>query len=384
MSYQVCGECNTSYSGSSCHVCAMQGSIRDQTAALLSAQEVESRRQDDRAAVLATAMRTATENQRENLAQAWRIQAEAKVQRAYELYQAELYDETLQLITQALEQDPGNLQGCLVAALAYERKGNQDAALVFYRKQIALLRVEPYADSLQWPHLVLRGLPEVKDLRNEFSDAVCSLAVGGRWADEDVTNFVSNLVSARMAGTALVVIRMAVGRRPSIALYGYWLDVTLQGEDVIEALRRHLETDDYAMQNSFLNEYYHLMSGKSQFSSESLVNIRDSIRDSYNAWLPQRRQCVRLLAQQQARAQSGLPSAAIGCLTAFLGLSIIAGILTIFTSLFTASLISFFAALACGSLVYVKVRKAMIVQKEASLHTQFQADEARWGQVANG
>ena len=382
MSERVCGTCGNSYRGSACPVCAVQESIRQQTAALLAAQELESRRQDERAAALTTEMKVAAEKQRESLAQAWRIQAEAKVKRASELFQAQLDDEALQLVTQALEQDPGNLHAYIIAAWIQERR-DEGKALHFYRKQISLLRAEPYTDNVRWPQLVLRSLPQKQEIMNELSHTICSLAPEGYWGRGDSSGLISGLIEVGLCDAAIAVIQAAIQRQPSMKLYGYWLDITGGDELAIVSLRNYFTVSDYEKQNDLLREFHALATQPIPPQRSSLDVIKEIIKNFYDDyWKPQRDQVLRQKARQQARSQSVLLALGGGFVVWWIGLNLLSSVLVrLGVSNGCSLFLGFTAAVAGAVFIFVMIQRKMASAQETRLLEKALAEEAKWGLV---
>ena len=80
-------------------------------AALQAQMLMEDAAEEHRAAVAQS-----VEQHRQNTANAWRLEAQSKCDRARTLYDSGLINESLRLALQALEQDPGNINAALLAA----------------------------------------------------------------------------------------------------------------------------------------------------------------------------------------------------------------------------------------------------------------------------
>ncbi|MGO9269471.1 MAG: hypothetical protein ACLQOO_04300 [Terriglobia bacterium] len=124
------------------------------------------------------AIEEAAEQHRTTTANAWKLQAEAKSERAYALYQSGMFEEAYKLAVQSIEQDPGNLDGFWVAASSLlssqfgkgqtrrePRIAEQfDRARPYLEKQIQLLNLSEYRSSPRFFVQVLDLLSIQRDL----------------------------------------------------------------------------------------------------------------------------------------------------------------------------------------------------------------------------
>src|SRR5579859_3090068 len=126
MSRSTCWTCGNSYDGVQCPVCARNRQHEEQieaTERVAEAMERAAQQQAEQAARQEEllerqreAVEEAAERHRTTTANAWKLQAEAKSERAYTLYQSGMFEEAHRLAVQSIEQDPGNLDGFWVAA----------------------------------------------------------------------------------------------------------------------------------------------------------------------------------------------------------------------------------------------------------------------------
>jgi tetratricopeptide (TPR) repeat protein len=80
------------------------------------------------------------EEERRTVAESWKLQAQAKAERADQLVGAGLNKEAITLYQEAIQQDPGNLGAYQGIASAFHQLGNDNQAREFVCKQISLLQ----------------------------------------------------------------------------------------------------------------------------------------------------------------------------------------------------------------------------------------------------
>jgi hypothetical protein len=112
---------------------AQERLAEEQTRALRHAAEVQRR-----------ALQDAAEQQRRTIAEAWRIQAQEKIKRALELYEAGLYGEAATLCKDAVAQDPSSFYGYVAAAQCHVKVNSMDAK-AYAGKVVQLLRTARYS-----------------------------------------------------------------------------------------------------------------------------------------------------------------------------------------------------------------------------------------------
>jgi tetratricopeptide (TPR) repeat protein len=93
------------------------------------------------------ALAEAAAEQKKTISEAWRHQAQARTDRASELYNAGMYEEALQLLREAIHQDPGNIEPYIIASQVLESKDSILEARSYSEKQIALLNTTEYSHS---------------------------------------------------------------------------------------------------------------------------------------------------------------------------------------------------------------------------------------------
>ena len=148
-----CHQCGTIHDGWSCPICSVKEKIeestKEQQQAIEESLEEEGRMLEEQSeaigsAILAAQMEmeyalkeTAAKHQK-TTSEAWKLQSEAKADRAYELYKANLYEEATKLCFGAISQDPGNIRAYRFAAWSFEKLGQHKKAIELLKKQINL------------------------------------------------------------------------------------------------------------------------------------------------------------------------------------------------------------------------------------------------------
>jgi hypothetical protein len=122
--------------------------VREEEAESLAWQaEIQAQEQAERLEQIA---RRATEGQRRIAEQAareqeriaataWQVEAQAKIARGFQLLKAGLFDDAIQLLRRATEEDPGNWAGHVTLAVAFWKGGDESRGLEEFRKSVVLL-----------------------------------------------------------------------------------------------------------------------------------------------------------------------------------------------------------------------------------------------------
>lgn len=222
MSRTICSTCGTSYEGWNCPSCydARLRREADDRAAERMAEEHEATRRSYHEAAdrMERAHAQAAREHTQAIANSWKLEANAKADRAYDLYRAHLYEDAITLARQAFQQDPGNLSAYKTAAWSLKELGDSESAKPLYSKQLALLDTPDYREYELSFATVLAGLPsdgalldKAKALFNRLlptwrldDDAHYLLQqIIGRLWPEEVASLVARL-SARSSGANLI------------------------------------------------------------------------------------------------------------------------------------------------------------------------------------
>lgn len=123
------------------------------------------------------AMAQAAEDIEKSISNQWILQSRKKVEKAEELLRAGLVPESLKLCSDAMSQDPSNMDSYIVASVAYGLVNETEKSKECLRKTIYLLRTSEYKSDVQ-PYLgVLENILESEykgDLIPDFLEALKS------------------------------------------------------------------------------------------------------------------------------------------------------------------------------------------------------------------
>lgn len=214
----VCSTCGTSYEGwkcPSCYAAERDARLREQadariTERMAEEQEATRRAYHESARRMERASAQAAREHTHAIANSWKLEADAKADRAYDLYRAELYEDAIALARQAFQQDPGNLSAYKTAAWSLEKLGDSEGAKPLYVKQLALLDTPDYRESSMSFATVLAGLPYDKALLDKAKELLNRLLP--TWDLDDDTHYLLQQISELQwhKEVASVVARLSV------------------------------------------------------------------------------------------------------------------------------------------------------------------------------
>jgi hypothetical protein len=232
-------------------------------------------------------------------AEAWRLQADAKADNSYELYKAGLYEEAIKLCLETIShQDPGNIKLYRFAAWSFEALGQKEIARDLLKKQISLLKIEEYKNSLQNILRTLEDILEIednKDLLQTFLDVSKEFPRSAQLLDE--------LVKRSLYDVAYNLLKSWDLERCSdieLLAYGIELSHKILGEADTGKLEIHLKnmayTERYAIFNILKN-----LKDKETFSDNTKKILRKKIRERYEEWEADINRSFREIASQEAK-----------------------------------------------------------------------------------
>lgn len=96
-----------------------------------------------------SALAQATEDIEKSISSQWILQARKKIEKAEELLRAGLVSESLKLCSDAISQDPSNMDSYIVASVAYGLANENDRSKECLRKTIHLLNTSEYATDVR-------------------------------------------------------------------------------------------------------------------------------------------------------------------------------------------------------------------------------------------
>jgi len=112
-----------------------------------------------------SALAQATEDIEKSISSQWILQARKKIEKAEELLQAGLVSESLKLCSDAISQDPSNMDSYIVASVAYGLANENDRSKECLRKTIHLLNTSEYKGDVSAYLGVLENI-----LQSEFKE----------------------------------------------------------------------------------------------------------------------------------------------------------------------------------------------------------------------
>jgi tetratricopeptide (TPR) repeat protein len=325
------------YPGNRCPICAtedLRQTVEKNT------REVARRAEEVEATIEATALEQRyhawqeTERRREDAANAWKFEAQSKVDRAYELYRADMLEEAVTKAREAIRQDQGNLDAYLVESLALEKLGRHQEACTSYENQIRLLRLPRYSAGSGEAIRVLSGLPQEPGLMQAFCSVVCESA--RFWSPNASRELISALVKRCLLVEAEKVIRessrlwpFSVGQELVDALIRKGLVAeaerlvsdglahdSLLGSGYLIELRSRIGTasdepiDKYLRPISFhgrlglLDEFQSLIQKPQILSPATLTRIKNRIAARYREWEPEISKTLGEAAAEEAQDES--------------------------------------------------------------------------------
>jgi len=237
MGRNVCWSCGTAYDGMNCPVCilrkqseksadqatrdqekataATERALEEQTQEITEALERANQAAEESAYETQMAIGRAAEEHKRTIADAWKLQSRSKSEQARKLMDSGMLSEALKLALQAIEQDPGNMDGFAVASSVLTRQGKYDAARAYIEKQIQLLghpeqRAEP-GNFLK----VLLKVGSNDELRGILCHAIENNIQfwdfrGTRYDDRTEESIIKELSDWKQFRTALVVQRWMI------------------------------------------------------------------------------------------------------------------------------------------------------------------------------
>lgn len=165
--------------------------------------------------------------QRHNIANAWRLESQAKVDQAFEMLNAEMYKESLDLAQQAIGEkgnggDVGNILGHLVAGSSLLVLGKSNEAEKYFYSQIKLLATSDYQNNVQIHQIVFEALPKTDEFLSKFSLIVLQNAVNWELS-QYFLGFVEEFVKHNLTDEAKNLARICINKAESCFLpLGLW------------------------------------------------------------------------------------------------------------------------------------------------------------------
>jgi tetratricopeptide (TPR) repeat protein len=275
----------------------------------------------------------AEEQRRQTTANAWSLQAQARIQQAWSLYHAGMYKEALGQVLTAIDEkqgDPGNIGGVRLAAKCFQALGNSAEARHCFENEIRLLSTANYWTDATLCYEVLRGLPENERLLKLFASVVKANIVAPKAtfgpinsAADIVENFrnrkrlndassilecllqtqptISDLLSASrrlvydldQSGEATVanhLLQGLTGKAHSFLDYAYLVEIStiLKKDGMPNVIRylRGISIDSGGVIESQITQLKEL-SQKCEITTNTVARVMEPVRAMYVAWKPE-------------------------------------------------------------------------------------------------
>lgn len=228
------------------------------------------------------ALQEASERHRETVSEAWKLQANTKANRAYELYEAEMYDEAIKLSLDAISQDPGNIRGYRLAGWSFKEIGQNTKARDMLKKQISLLRTNQYIGSPDDALKVLKDIFRIKDCKD--------LTVDFLNISKNFNFFPDKLISELLERSSYDTARNLYSiheKDDNIEILTYGIEINnriLNKTDTIK-LEKYLQQLTDVERNKLLREYEEIKN-KKIFSANVIEILQKKIEERYKEWLP--------------------------------------------------------------------------------------------------
>lgn len=255
---------------------AVEESLREQ------AKMFEEQREAIEEAQRATenALEEAAEKHRETVSEAWKLQAESKASRAYDLYKAGMYDESLRLCLEVISQDPGNMRGYRLAAWLLEKTGQGARAREMLEKQIKLLKTNEFRGT---PKTVLKVLIDILDAADNQDLMKKFLEVS-----QTFEFFPAVLLDELLNRSQYDVARnlhSAHDKNYTLEILAYDIEILGKSGNSINSqkLERHLKQLPHTERENVFGEYIRLK-GDGALSETTLEIVRKKIQDRYREW----------------------------------------------------------------------------------------------------
>ncbi len=317
--------------GDTCPICAGEASAESVVDAVREAADLQADAVREAAAIQAAAIAKAAQRHAEEeaktrqavaesaarhekaTAEAWKLRAEAKSVRAWELYQAGMWKEAADLARAAIEQeDPANINLHICAAWSLLALRVESEAKVYFEKQIRLLGLPEHSDSSATFLKVFQGLPNdvaLLDAFDEVVDRACS-----SWPVNGQLALIEKYLSRGRKSAAdrllkeLNVDGMEI-RASSMVIQADLLEFGVRyGESDVKPFRRFLKRIPCCYRTIVPSGFGDMLKNKGRYSAKTLTLVTEEIRARYDEWKPD----VTKLISQEANYWAQVHSSGVG------------------------------------------------------------------------
>lgn len=397
MSMSRCWKCQTTYSGLSCPKCyeieqakqradALQKTVTEhaeaQQKATMEAAQLQADAEAQAAERIAEAQEYAAERvesaiadaaiaQRRTVAEAWKLEADAKEDRAFQLYEAGMYEEAAALAENAIKQDPGNVQPYITAAWALQKLGQNARATTLFQKQIKLLSTSDFRSRPQIFSTVLGGLPDSDELLDSFCECAEQFCIS--WDVAISQRVVTRLFERDRVKTAEVVISTLLRKSHSFWLHTMALFV-LENKNAplnLQPMRQFLASYDLNQREALRTTAIEFFETPKWEESLSLATALRCLAQQYQTWRPSIQQINLQLADNRGIARDKSGSQAL------LVAGVVGGVVTV------VGLPFYCAGIILGPLIGITIFIVMNVQHNQKLQQQADAELAHLEKAEN-
>jgi len=286
---------------------ALREASEDQIQALQEASEAQVQALKEAAYRAEIAAEEGVEEQRENIANAWSLQSQAKVNKAYELYRAQMYDQALSLLKDAIDKDPSNLEAYIVAAWVLDSKGDYSKSFEYYKIQIDLLKTSSYSD-ISTAIKVLNNLPNDKELIRSFQAILYSnMEIWGKAIYNHIENIefkklINELIKHELFEDAKNVIEFLINKYSRLEYHAYLIEINNRlGKENDESLWQFLKTLSFSTRSDICDQIHNIIKNTENiFGDKTISQLKARVRERYNEWVPEIADDISEKAQNEA------------------------------------------------------------------------------------
>lgn len=247
------------------------------------------------------------EEHRRITAEASKLQAQSKVDTAYELYKADLYQDAIKHCLEAINLDRANIRSYRIAGWSYVELGQDGQTRGCLKKQISLLKTSYYSGSTEQALRVLKditGIPNREDLLQEFLDASKKFTYFS-------ADLIDELVNYSLLDAAHKLYLNTIANSDSLLghAYGIELNQKIVGKADADKLTEYLKKMPYTKRSDIFEDFKRVQS-RGKISENNINVLREGILRRYDEWIPEVKKEICETAAKQAKDKSISPATA--------------------------------------------------------------------------
>jgi len=302
-----CFKCGLSYDGWNCPVCSTQDKLAQQQKGIKDIIEKSSEEQqrsieyvleeqkrlldehkEDLESAVADAqleMDLALDEYKKTTSNAWKLQAESKTDRAYDLMEAGLFREAIDLCSEAIKQDPGNVRPYLCAAGSFGRLRDKLAVKRYLSDAIKLLLTSEYKAKQEIVSNVLSFILMLK----ENAELIASFIKVSRHFRFFPSTLLHMLMEHSLYGEAQEVLLNTMNYGTHLIGHAYRIDLgqKVSGKSSSDELIKYLRSVPYSSRKKIFEEFNELDKQEPLFSPTTHKILREKILERYEEWKPE-------------------------------------------------------------------------------------------------